>query len=79
MTAVAACVQEVTFVVHDDAAVGLDGLNVVFEGLVVIGWWRTCGGDRVSRAFAGEVSFAGCAERRWRAAVFGGRLLAVEN
>jgi hypothetical protein len=31
MTAVAACGQEVTFVVHDDAAVGLDGVNVVFD------------------------------------------------
>jgi len=31
MTAVAACGQEVTFVVHDDAAVGLDGLEVVFD------------------------------------------------
>ena len=31
MTAVAACGQEVTFVVHDDAAVGLDGLDVVFD------------------------------------------------
>ena len=31
MTAVAACGQEVTFVVHDDGAVGLDGLNVVFD------------------------------------------------
>jgi hypothetical protein len=31
MTAVAACGQEVTFVVHDDAPVGLDGLNVVFD------------------------------------------------
>ena len=30
MTAVAACDQEVTFV-HDDAAVGLDGLEVVFD------------------------------------------------
>jgi hypothetical protein len=29
--AVAACGQGVTFVVHDDAAVGLDGLNVVFD------------------------------------------------
>ena len=31
MMAVAACGQEVTFVVHDDAAVGLDGLDVVFD------------------------------------------------
>src|ERR1700758_5079874 len=31
MTAVAACGQEVTFVVHDDGAVGLDGLDVVFD------------------------------------------------
>jgi hypothetical protein len=31
MTAVAACGQEVTFVVHDDVAVGLDGLEVVFD------------------------------------------------
>src|SRR6201993_323803 len=31
MTAVAACGQEVTFVVHDDGAVGLDGLAVVFD------------------------------------------------
>ncbi|MGZ6623845.1 MAG: IS1380 family transposase [Solirubrobacteraceae bacterium] len=31
MTAVAACGQEVTFVVHDDAAVGLDGMNVAFD------------------------------------------------
>ena len=31
MTAVAACDQEVTFVVHDDEAVGLDGLDVVFD------------------------------------------------
>ncbi len=31
MTAVAACGQEVTFVVHDDAAVGLDGLDAVFD------------------------------------------------
>ncbi len=31
MTAVAACGQEVTFVVHADEAVGLDGLNVVFD------------------------------------------------
>jgi hypothetical protein len=31
LTAVAACGQEVTFVVHDDGAVGLDGLNVVFD------------------------------------------------
>src|ERR1700756_1618738 len=31
MTAVAACGQEVTFVVHDDGAVGLDGLEVVFD------------------------------------------------
>lgn len=31
MTAVAACGQEVTFVVHDDAAVGLDRLEVVFD------------------------------------------------
>jgi Transposase DDE domain group 1 len=31
MTVVVACGQEVTFVVHDDGAVGLDGLNVVFD------------------------------------------------
>jgi len=31
MTAAAACGQEVTLVVHDDAPVGLDGLNVVFD------------------------------------------------
>ena len=31
MMAVAACGQEVTFVVHDDEAVGLDGLDVVFD------------------------------------------------
>lgn len=31
MMAVAACGQEVTFVVHDDAAVGLDGLDIVFD------------------------------------------------
>ena len=31
MMAVAACGQEVTFVVHDDVAVGLDGLDVVFD------------------------------------------------
>ena len=31
MTTVAACGQEVTFVVHDDAAVGLDGLSVAFD------------------------------------------------
>jgi hypothetical protein len=31
MTAVAACSQEVTFVVHDDAAVGLDCLEVAFD------------------------------------------------
>ena len=31
MTAVAACGQEVTFVVHDDEPVGLDGLDVVFD------------------------------------------------
>jgi hypothetical protein len=29
--AAGACGQEVTFVVHDDVAVGLDGLNVVFD------------------------------------------------
>jgi hypothetical protein len=31
MMAVAACGREVTFMVHDDAAVGLDGLDVVFD------------------------------------------------
>lgn len=31
MTAVAACSQEVTFVVDDDAAVGLDRLEVAFD------------------------------------------------
>jgi hypothetical protein len=31
MTAVAACGQEVTFVVHDDEPVGLDGLGVEFD------------------------------------------------
>src|SRR6266581_9766626 len=29
--AAGACGQEVTFVVHDDGAVGLDGLRVVFD------------------------------------------------
>jgi len=50
----------------------------VFQGLLVVGWGRVRGDGRVSRAFAVEVSFGGCAERERRAAVLDGRLLAVK-
>ena len=57
MTAVAACGQEVTFVVHDDAAVGLDGLDVVFDdervvsdaGIVLVATLGRAARDRGSR------------------------------